>query len=201
MGKTVLTQRKGAGSVYTLHGHKRLGPARLRIRDYSERHGFVRGTVKTIEHEAGRGAPLARVEFRDPYKYKRVKELFIAPEGLFTGQSIVCGKNAPLAVGNVLPIGSVPEGCIVCNVEEKPGDRGALARASGDHCIVVSHKPELGYTYVKLPSGNTKNCLLYTSDAADEEDSVDLGGRRIIKKKKKRTNSLKYTMKSTKQIL
>eukprot|EP00658_Telonema_sp_P-2_P055495 TRINITY_DN4410_c0_g2_i2.p2 TRINITY_DN4410_c0_g2~~TRINITY_DN4410_c0_g2_i2.p2 ORF type:complete len:153 (+),score=37.86 TRINITY_DN4410_c0_g2_i2:134-592(+) len=29
------------------------------------------------------------------------------------------------------------------------------------------------------------SCLLYTSDAADEEDSVDLGGRRIIKKKKK----------------
>ena len=29
-------------------------------------------------------------------------------------------------------------------------------------------------------------CLLYTSDAADEEDSVDLGGRRIIKKKKKK---------------
>eukprot|EP00658_Telonema_sp_P-2_P013215 TRINITY_DN15001_c0_g1_i4.p3 TRINITY_DN15001_c0_g1~~TRINITY_DN15001_c0_g1_i4.p3 ORF type:complete len:127 (-),score=36.47 TRINITY_DN15001_c0_g1_i4:91-471(-) len=29
-----------------------------------------------------------------------------------------------------------------------------------------------------------QNCLLYTSDAADEEDSVDLGGRRIIKKKK-----------------
>ena len=29
------------------------------------------------------------------------------------------------------------------------------------------------------------DCLLYTSDAADEEDSVDLGGRRIIKKKKK----------------
>eukprot|EP00656_Telonema_subtile_P051645 TRINITY_DN7006_c0_g1_i1.p1 TRINITY_DN7006_c0_g1~~TRINITY_DN7006_c0_g1_i1.p1 ORF type:complete len:116 (-),score=40.23 TRINITY_DN7006_c0_g1_i1:37-384(-) len=31
-----------------------------------------------------------------------------------------------------------------------------------------------------------RNCLLYTSDAADEEDSVDLGGRRIIKKKKKK---------------
>src|SRR5665648_733014 len=30
------------------------------------------------------------------------------------------------------------------------------------------------------------SCLLYTSDAADEEDSVDLGGRRIIKKKKKK---------------
>ena len=30
----------------------------------------------------------------------------------------------------------------------------------------------------------SNTCLLYTSDAADEEDSVDLGGRRIIKKKK-----------------
>src|SRR5664279_6468676 len=34
-------------------------------------------------------------------------------------------------------------------------------------------------------AADCRNCLLYTSDAADEEDSVDLGGRRIIKKKKK----------------
>ena len=34
-----------------------------------------------------------------------------------------------------------------------------------------------------------KGCLLYTSDAADERSSVDLGGRRIIKKKNKRTQS------------
>eukprot|EP00658_Telonema_sp_P-2_P020534 TRINITY_DN18124_c0_g1_i1.p1 TRINITY_DN18124_c0_g1~~TRINITY_DN18124_c0_g1_i1.p1 ORF type:complete len:136 (+),score=20.98 TRINITY_DN18124_c0_g1_i1:112-519(+) len=33
-----------------------------------------------------------------------------------------------------------------------------------------------------------RTCLLYTSDAADEEDSVDLGGRRIIKKKKEQGN-------------
>ena len=40
-------------------------------------------------------------------------------------------------------------------------------------------------------------CLLYTSDAADEEDSVDLGGRRIIKKKKKEreTNSREHKKK------
>eukprot|EP00331_Platyophrya_macrostoma_P025484 CAMPEP_0176433078 /NCGR_PEP_ID=MMETSP0127-20121128/15791_1 /TAXON_ID=938130 /ORGANISM="Platyophrya macrostoma, Strain WH" /LENGTH=55 /DNA_ID=CAMNT_0017815403 /DNA_START=48 /DNA_END=211 /DNA_ORIENTATION=+ len=55
MGKTVLTCRKGKGSVYQVHGHKRLGPAKLRILDYAERHGFMRGVVKTIEHEAGRG--------------------------------------------------------------------------------------------------------------------------------------------------
>ena len=35
------------------------------------------------------------------------------------------------------------------------------------------------------PNARLYRCLLYTSDAADERSSVDLGGRRIIKKKKK----------------
>ena len=42
-------------------------------------------------------------------------------------------------------------------------------------------------------------CLLYTSDAADERSSVDLGGRRIIKKKqKKRTDHVASTQWNTK---
>ncbi|KAH8620970.1 Ribosomal Proteins L2 RNA binding domain [Trypanosoma vivax] len=158
MGKTVLTCRKGNGSVYQVHGHKRLGQARLRILDYAERHGFMRGIVKAIEHEPGRGAPLARVEFRHPYKYRRVKELMVAPEGMFTGQSVLCGVKAPLAIGNVLPLGQITEGCIVCNVEAKVGDRGTLARASGDYCIIISHNQETGRTRLKLPSGQKKKC-------------------------------------------
>eukprot|EP00658_Telonema_sp_P-2_P026432 TRINITY_DN20671_c0_g1_i5.p2 TRINITY_DN20671_c0_g1~~TRINITY_DN20671_c0_g1_i5.p2 ORF type:complete len:104 (-),score=29.48 TRINITY_DN20671_c0_g1_i5:67-378(-) len=43
-----------------------------------------------------------------------------------------------------------------------------------------------GLTDLKSEVERMNPCLLYTSDAADEEDSVDLGGRRIIKKKKKR---------------
>ena len=39
---------------------------------------------------------------------------------------------------------------------------------------------------IVVKSLNLKSCLLYTSDAADERSSVDLGGRRIIKKKKNR---------------
>ena len=38
-----------------------------------------------------------------------------------------------------------------------------------------------------------KACLLYTSDAADERSSVDLGGRRIIKKKKRNSSSIHVT--------
>lgn len=38
---------------------------------------------------------------------------------------------AHLSVGNCLPLGSMPEGTIVCAMEEKPGDRGKIAKASG----------------------------------------------------------------------
>jgi len=157
MGKIVLTQRKGAASVYQVHGHKRQGAARLRILDYAERNGYTRGIVKDIVHDPGRGAPLAKVEFRHPYKYKRVQELFVAPEGMFTGQAVVCGAKASLAIGNVLPLGQIPEGCIVCNVEEKTGDRGRMARASGDYCIIISHNTDTGRSRLKLPSGQKKS--------------------------------------------
>ena len=40
-------------------------------------------------------------------------------------------KIATIAVGNVLPVGQLPEGTVVCQLEEKRGDRGKLARASG----------------------------------------------------------------------
>ncbi|KAJ7243979.1 hypothetical protein C8J57DRAFT_57805 [Mycena rebaudengoi] len=52
---------------------------------------------------SGRGAPLARVVFRNPYRYKLRKETFIATEGLHTSAFVYCGKKATLAVGNVIP--------------------------------------------------------------------------------------------------
>ncbi len=134
-------------------------------------------------------------------------------------QFIYAGKKATLNIGNIKPIGEMPEGTIICNVEEvcscslecastaaaivsdtpaasaeqaqwskqlitsvslirlasscgphqlsiakyralqKAGDRGSLARASGDYCIVVAHNPETGVTRLKLPSGSKKVCL------------------------------------------
>lgn len=112
--------------------------------------------MKEIIHDPGRGAPLANVVFRDPYKYKLRKELFIAVEGMYTGQFVYAGRKANLQVGNVLPIGTMPEGTIVCNLEEKAGDRGKLARASGNYATVISHNPDTKKTRVKLPSGAKK---------------------------------------------
>merc|ERR1712034_108229 len=50
----------------------------------------------------------------------------------------------------------MPEGTIICNLEEKSGDRGKIARASGDYATVVSHNKDTGISRVKLPSGLKK---------------------------------------------
>uniref|UniRef100_A0A9L0SA97 Large ribosomal subunit protein uL2 n=1 Tax=Equus caballus TaxID=9796 RepID=A0A9L0SA97_HORSE len=138
MGRVIRGQRKGAGSVFRAHVKHRKGPARLRAVDFAERHGYIKGIVKDIIHDPGRGAPLAKVVFRDPYRFKKRTELFIAAEGIHTGQFVYCGKKAQLNIGNVLPVGTMPEGTIVCCLEEKPGDRGKLARASGNYATVIS---------------------------------------------------------------
>merc|ERR1711879_313109 len=57
--------------------------------DFSEKNGYVKGVVKEIVHDPGRGAPLARVHFRHPYKYKLQKELFVAAEGMYSGQLFI----------------------------------------------------------------------------------------------------------------
>ncbi|RWW29490.1 hypothetical protein BHE74_00035003 [Ensete ventricosum] len=144
MGRVIRAQRKGAGSVFRSHTHHRKGPARFRSLDFGERNGYLKGVVTEIIHDPGRGAPLARVTFRHPFRYQLQKELFIAAEGIYTGQFVYCGRKASLMVGNVLPLRSIPEGAVVCNVEHHVGDRGVLARASGDYAIVISHNPDNG---------------------------------------------------------
>lgn len=156
MGRVIRAQRKGHGSVFTSHTKHRKGAPKLRSFDFAERHGYIKGVVKDIIHDPGRGAPLAVVHFKDPYKFKTRKELFIAPEGMYTGQFVYCGKKANLQIGNVLAVGTMPEGTIVCNLEEKTGDRGRLARASGNYATVIAHNPDTKRTRVKLPSGAKK---------------------------------------------
>ncbi|KAF7251209.1 60S ribosomal protein L8 [Varanus komodoensis] len=201
MGRVIRGQRKGAGSVFRAHVKHRKGAAKLRAVDFAERHGYIKGIVKAsissrscsdnvvlgnilivshsldIIHDPGRGAPLAKVVFRDPYRFKKRTELFIAAEGIHTGQFVYCGKKAQLNIGNVLPVGTMPEGTIICCLEEKPGDRGKLARASGNYATVISHNPETKKTRVKLPSGSKK----VISSANRAVVGIVAGGGRIDK--------------------
>ena len=177
MGRVIRAQRKGAGGIFKAHTKHRKGAAKLRAVDYAERHGYIKGVIKDIVHDPGRGAPLAKVVFRDPYRYMLRTETFIAAEGMHTGQFVYCGKRANLQVGNILPVGAMPEGTVICCLEEKTGDRGRLARTSGNYATVISHNPETKRTRVKLPSG-TKKVMPSTNRAMI---GIVAGGGRIDK--------------------
>lgn len=177
MGRVIRAQRKGRGSIFRAHTSHRKGAAKLRSIDFAERRGYLKGLIKEIVHDPGRGAPLAKVQFKNRYKYKNETETFIAVEGLYTGQFIYCGKKADMTVGNVLPLSQLPEGAIVSNVEAKPGDRGQFARSSGNYVTIISHNPEEGKTKIRLPSGHKKS----VSSQARGMVGIVAGGGRIDK--------------------
>jgi large subunit ribosomal protein L2 len=107
------------------------------------------GVVAALVHDPGRGAPLALIKFENGETCYTV-----SPEGTYEGQQIRLGGKAPAEVGNILPLGKVPEGTLVCNLELRPGDRGKLAKASGAYATVVAHTPQ--GTMIRLPSGRTR---------------------------------------------
>ena len=161
MGKCIRGQRKGKCngrkiSVFTAHSKHRKGAAKLRKLDFAEREGYVKGVIKDIIHDPGRGAPLAKVQFPNFYRFKKDNELMVISEGTYTGQFIYAGKSAQLTVGNILPLSSIPEGTVVCNIEGKAGDRGVFAKCSGNYAIIVTHDEDRGTTKVRMPSGGKK---------------------------------------------
>jgi len=192
MGRQIRGQRKGRGGVFKAVTKHRKGAAKLRVLDYAERHGYIKGLVKEIIHDPGRGAPVARVVFRNPYKFRLDKELVVAVEGLYSGMFVYHGKTAQLAVGNCLPVGSCPEGTVVSSLEDKAGNRGSIARASGTSAIVVGHSEDGKKTRVRLPSGSRKTI----SSCGRAIVGIVAGGGRIDKPVLKAGNNFhKYKVK------
>uniref|UniRef100_A0A7N8XRJ2 Large ribosomal subunit protein uL2 n=1 Tax=Mastacembelus armatus TaxID=205130 RepID=A0A7N8XRJ2_9TELE len=160
MGRVIRGQRKGAGSVFKAHVKHRKGAARLRHVDFAERHGrgemiVWSSVIRTASRRGQSSSSLLRASTLD-------------------SSSTAARK---LNIGNVLPIGTMPEGTIICCLEEKPGDRGKLARASGNYATVISHNPETKKSRVKLPSGSKK----VISSANRAVVGVVAGGGRIDK--------------------
>jgi large subunit ribosomal protein L2 len=156
MGKRIRVQRRGRGApTFRASTHKRVAPAQypltIKPQDYYET--AIKGVVEELVHDPGRGAPLVLIRFENGEECYTV-----VPEGVYEGQLIYMGGNAPPEVGNILPLGKIPEGTMVCNIELTPGDGGKIAKSSGTYGVVVAHTAQ--GTMIKLPSGNTR----YISD-------------------------------------
>ena len=140
MGKRIRVQRRGrGGSTYRASTHKRVAPARYppAITPKETAESSINGVIEALVHDPGRGAPLAFVRFENGETCYT-----ITPEGVFKGQQIRLGGKAPAEVGNIIPLGKIPEGTIVCNLELRPGDGGKMAKSSGAYATVVGHTPQ-----------------------------------------------------------
>ena len=153
MGKRIRVQRRGrGGSTYRASTHKRVAAAKYPVTIASKEFfdSSISGVVEDFAHDPGRGAPLVLVRFENG-----VSCYTVAVEGIFLGQKLSLGGKGTVEVGNVLPLGKVPEGTLVCNLELKPGDGGKIARSSGAYTTVVGHTPQ--GTMIRLPSGRTRS--------------------------------------------
>jgi large subunit ribosomal protein L2 len=151
MGKRIRVQRRGrGGSTFRASSHKRIASAKYPPAGQEQVEGVLRGRIRELFHEPGRGAPLARIALDTEQEY-----YFVVPEGVYEGQEVQIGEKAPVDVGNVLPLGNIPEGVMVFGIELSPGDGGKVARSSGAFATVMGHTPQ--GTMIKFPSGKTKH--------------------------------------------
>lgn len=150
MGKPQVLQRRGrGGSVFLSPSWNRIGKVKYHTPLKEEGSSSVEFVIKDIVHESGRGAPVAKV-----VSGSGTKSLMIAPEGTYVGQKVYFGRESFVDVGNVLPVGKIPEGTMVCNIEGRPGDGGSYVRSAGGYAMVVSHSA--GEVLVRFPSGTIK---------------------------------------------
>ncbi len=126
-------------------GHKRA----YRIIDFKRNKYGVPGVVKTIEYDPNRSANIALVFYADGEK-----RYIIAPKGLTVGTQIISGPDAPLTVGNSLPLKNIPLGVTVHNVELTLGRGGQLVRSAGEGATVVAKEGD--YVTLRLPSGEMR---------------------------------------------
>ena len=171
MGKRIRVQRRGrGGSAFRAATHKRVAAAQYPALSKTEIEGGIKGKIEQIVHEPGRGSPLALIGLENGQSFYTV-----VPEGVFQGQVMQMGSKAPVDVGNILALGEVPPGTIVCNVELQPGDGGKVCRSSGAYATVVAHTP-IG-SMIKFPSGKTT----YLNDLCKAMVGVVSGSGRVDK--------------------
>jgi len=127
-------------------GHKRA----LRNVDFKRRDQLnVTATVERIEYDPNRTAFIALINYPDGKQ-----SYILAPQRLAAGDKVVAGDNVDIKPGNAGPIGSMPVGTIVHNVELKIGKGGAIARSAGNYAQIVGR--DQGYVTLRLNSGEQR---------------------------------------------
>lgn len=158
----VTSRRRGGG-------HKRT----YRLIDFKrDKHG-IEATVKTIEYDPNRSSRIALLNYKDGEK-----RYIVAPNGLQVGSVIISGQNAPIKVGNALPLKNIPAGTFVHNIELKPKKGGQIARGAGTAAQIMAKEGK--YVTLRMPSGEIRlvlqECFATIGEVGNKDhENISLG--------------------------
>ena len=135
-----ITSRRRGG------GHKR----RYRIIDFKRNKLDMPATVLSIEYDPNRSPRIALLQYEDGEK-----RYIIAPEGLKVSDTVISSENAvAFKTGNAMPLGVMPDGMLVHNIELKQGKGAQMARSAGAYARIMAS--DTGMITLKLPSGEMR---------------------------------------------
>ncbi len=126
-------------------GHKR----RYRQIDFLRNKHGIPATVATIEYDPNRSARIALLHYADGEK-----RYILCPAGLVKGMTVMSGPDAEAKPGNALPLGNIPPGIAIHNIEMRPGTGGALVRSAGQQAVIRAKEGK--YAQLRLPSGEIR---------------------------------------------
>ncbi len=151
-------------------GHKR----KYRIIDFKRDRFGEAATVREIEYDPNRSARIALVEYADGEK-----RYILQPKGLGVGDTIMSGPGADVRNGNALPLGEIPLGTAVHNIELKIGKGGQMCRSAGTSAQVVAKEGD--YVTLRMASTETRlvhqRCLATIGEVGNAEHELVSWGK------------------------
>jgi len=137
----ITSRRRGAG-------HKN----NYRIIDFYRKKDDINAKVERIEYDPNRSAYVALIKYDD-----NIHNYILAPNKIKVGDIVVSGRNKELKIGNCMPIGDIPPGTSIHNIELNPKGGGKLARSAGSSAQISG--VDNNYCIVKLGSGEVRKIL------------------------------------------
>jgi len=164
-GRKERAGRDSFGRISVRHkggGHKR----KYREIDFKRDKIGVPGKVKTLEYDPNRSSNIALINYKDGEK-----RYIIVPKELKIGATIISGPDAPIELGNALPLENIPLGFTVYNIELTLGKGGQIARSAGTGALIAAKEGD--YVTLKLPSGEMrmvfKKCYATIGSVGNED--------------------------------
>ena len=151
-GKTKTGGRNSDGRITSRHIGGGAKQAYRKV-DFRRRKFDAPAAVERLEYDPNRTAFIALIKYKDG-----TQSYIIAPQRLSVGDSVVSGDRVDVKVGNAMPLGAMPVGTIVHNIEMKPGKGGQVARSAGSYAQYLGR--DAGYALVRLNSSEVRKIPL-----------------------------------------